>query len=51
MGECLITRRGGEAYELPVLNSAYPANVTVVQAANASASFSVQITTPGKPAE
>lgn len=51
MGECLITRRGGEAYELPVLNSAYPANVTVVEAANASASFSVQITTPGKPAE
>ena len=51
MGECLITRRGGEAYELPILNSAYPANVTVVQAANASASFNVQIATPGKPAE
>lgn len=51
MGECLITRRGGEAYELPVLNSAYPANVTVVEAANASASFNVQIATPGKPAE
>ena len=51
MGECLITRRGGEAYELPILNSAYPANVTVVEAANASASFNVQIATPGKPAE
>ena len=51
MGECLITRRGGEAYELPVLNSAYPANVTVVVEANASASFNVQIATPGKPAE
>lgn len=51
MGECLIIRRGGEPYELPVLNGAYPANVTVMEAANASASFNVQIATPGKPAE
>lgn len=51
MGECLITRRGGDPYELPVLNGAYPANVTVVEAANASASFSVQMESPGKPAE
>lgn len=51
MGECLITRRGGEAYELPILNSAYPQDVSIVESANGSASFSVQIDTPGKPAE
>ncbi len=51
MGECLILRRGGEGYELPVLNAGYPANVTVVEAAGAAATFQVEMTTPGKPAE
>lgn len=51
MGECLITRRSGESYELPVLNPSYPQNVTVTQAATVTATFSVVISTPGKPAE
>ena len=51
MGECLIVRRGGESYELPVLSASYPKDVTVTAAAGASASFSVSITTPGRPAE
>lgn len=51
MGECLITRRGGESYELPILNSSYPQNVTVTQATTVTATFSVIISTPGKPAE
>lgn len=51
MGECLIVRRGGESYELPVLDASYPKDVTVTAAANGSASFSVSITTPGRPAE
>ena len=51
MGECLIVRRGGESYELPTLDASYPKDVTVTAAANGSASFSVSITTPGRPAE
>ena len=51
MGECLIVRRGGESYELPVLSASYPRDVTVTAAAGASASFSISITTPGRPAE
>ena len=51
MGECLIVRRGGESYELPTLDASYPKDVTVAAAANGSASFSVSITTPGRPAE
>ena len=51
MGECLIMRRGGESYELPVLSASYPKDVTVTAAAGASASFSISITTPGRPAE
>lgn len=51
MGECFITRRGGESYELPVLNPSYPQNVTVTQAATVTATFSVIISTPGKPAQ
>ena len=51
MGECLIVRRGGESYELPVLSASYPKDVTVTAAAGASASFSISITTPGRPAE
>lgn len=51
MGECLITRRGGEKYELPILNSAYPANVSQIEKSGGSATFNVVIDTPGKPAE
>lgn len=54
MGDCYIVRRGGSsgpAYSLPVLNDAYPQDVTVVASANGSASFTVQITQPGTPAE
>lgn len=51
MGECLIMRRGGESYELPVLSASLPADVSLVEAAGASASFSIQIQTPGRPAE
>ena len=28
MGECLITRRGGETYKLPILNGNYPEDIT-----------------------
>lgn len=51
MGECLIVRRGGQAYKLPVLNESYPQDVTLVASANGSASFSVQITELGNPDE
>lgn len=51
MGECLIVRRGGQAYKLPVLSENYPQDVTIVASANGSAAFSVQITEPGNPAE
>ena len=37
-------------YRRPVLNSALPANVTVLESAAASAAFRVSITTPGVPA-
>lgn len=51
MAECLIMRRGGEFYELPVLNTNYPKDVTLVAAADGSATFKVTIATAGKPAE
>lgn len=51
MGECLIVRRGGQAYKLPVLNPAYPQDVTIVASANGSATFGVAISEPGNPAE
>ena len=51
MGECLIMRRGGEFHELPVLNTSYPKDVTLVAAADGSATFITQIATAGKPAE
>lgn len=51
MGECLISRRGGEAYKLPVLDASYPKDVTVVASSNGIAAFSVQISENGKPAE
>lgn len=54
MGDCYIVRRGGSsgpAYSLPALNDAYPQDVTVVASADGSASFTVQISQPGTPAE
>jgi len=51
MGECLISRRGGEAYKLPVLNTEYPQDVTVKQSASGSATFSVLIAEDGVPKE
>lgn len=51
MGECLLVRRGGSVYKVPVLNASYPQDVTVVASANGSAVFSVQIAEPGNPAE
>ena len=42
---------GGIPYEVPVLNSAYPADVSVMEGANASATFQVQIATHGYPEE
>lgn len=49
MGECLLVRRGGEIKKLPVLNASYPANVTNWQGEQAT--FKVEISTPGVPAE
>lgn len=53
MGECFIVRRGGagQSYSMPVLNEAYPQDVSVVAGPSASATFSVQITEQGSPAE
>lgn len=51
MGDCLILRRGGEPYELPILNTSYPADVSVVASASGSATFKVMIAIDGKPAE
>lgn len=52
MGECLITRRGGETYKLPILDANYPENVTitVIQGNTASATFTAVISEPGNPA-
>lgn len=53
MGECLKTRRGGVKYELPVLNSSYPKDVslTVIEGNTTSATFYTEISTPGNPAK
>lgn len=53
MGECLKTRRGGVKYELPVLNNTYPQDVslTVIEGNSTSATFYVEIATPGNPAK
>lgn len=52
MGECLITRRGGETYKLPILNANYPENVTTIinTGETASATFTAVIYEPGNPA-
>lgn len=49
MGDCYIVRRAGEAKKLPILNASYPANVTNWQGEQAT--FKVEISTPGVPAE
>lgn len=51
MGECLISRRGGEAYKLPILNASYPKDVTAIASANGTASFSIAIEEHGKPTD
>ena len=52
MGECLITRRGGETYKLPILDANYPENVTakVIKGETTSATFIAVIAEPGNPA-
>lgn len=52
MGECLITRRGGETHKLPILNPNYPEDVstTVIGEDTGSATFHVDISEPGNPA-
>ena len=41
----------GNPYKLPVLDSAYPVDVTQLQQADGSATFEVKITTAGIPDE
>jgi len=49
LGECLLLKSGGQTKKLPVLNQSYPADSTVW--AGETATFQVQITTDGVPAE
>ena len=49
MAECLLLKSGGQTKKLPVLNPSYPANVTNWQGEQAT--FKVEISTPGVPAE
>ena len=49
MGDCMIMNRIGIVKKLPVLNPSYPANVTNWQGEQAT--FKVEISTPGVPAE
>ena len=49
MAECLLLKSGGQTKKLPVLNASYPANVTNWQGEQAT--FKVEISTPGVPAE
>lgn len=53
MGECLIMRRGGETYKVPVLSASYPQDVstTVIKGNTTSATFNAVISEPGNPAE
>ena len=51
MGECFISRRGGEAYKLPILDANYPQDISVVASTNGSVSFSTIISEHGKPSE
>lgn len=52
MGECLITRRGGEpAYKLPILNEGFPVDTSVSYdyGGNTSATFRVEVAIEGRP--
>ena len=51
MGECLITRRGGEVKKVPILHSSYPEDVTVsvVDSSAKTVYFTVNISEPGNP--
>lgn len=51
MGECLITRRGGEVKKVPILHSSYPEDVTVsvVDSSAKTVYFTVEISEPGNP--
>lgn len=51
MGECFISRRGGEVNKLPILNAAYPQDVTIVASPSASVSCYISIEEHGKPSE
>ena len=53
MGECLITRRGGGIYKLPVLDASYPQDVTttVIKDNTGRATFRVVSSEQGSPAE
>lgn len=51
MGECLKTRRDGNMYSLPTLNTAYPQDVSIIESASGNATFQVAILIDGKPAE
>lgn len=52
MGECLITRRGGETHKIPILNANFPEDVTttVIKGNTTSATFTAVISEPGNPA-
>lgn len=52
MGECLIIRRGGETYKLPILDATYPKDITltVLEGNTGSATFQTVISEPGNPA-
>ena len=51
MGECFISRRGGENYKLPILNGNFPQDVTatVIKGKTTSATFSAVISEHGNP--
>jgi hypothetical protein len=51
MGECLISRRGGEAYQLPILDTNYPQDIAVMATPDGTASFSIAISEYGKPVD
>lgn len=52
MGECFITRRGGESesYKVPILDPNYPMDVSLVESENGIATFEIKISKDGFPA-
>lgn len=51
MGECLITMKGKALYKLPILNPSLPADINAKEGVAVSASFRIEIQTPGIPAQ